>query len=68
LPKAAHDWLCLAQTSTQNGRCTTLIVRNIVKKVHKAKLRHLDDGNAPQEPASSKVEEADTRAFAAEIL
>jgi hypothetical protein len=60
--------MCLAQISAQNGRCTPLIVRNIVKKVHKAKLRHLDDGNAPQEPASSKVEEADTRAFATEIL
>jgi hypothetical protein len=42
--------------------------RNIVNKVHKAKLRHLDDGNAPQETASSKVEEADTRGFPAEIL
>jgi hypothetical protein len=58
----------VAQTSTQNGRCIPSTERNIIKKVHKAKLRHLDDGNAPQEPASSKVEEADTRGFPAEIL
>jgi len=57
-----------AQISAQSGRITPLTARSILKKVHKAKLRHLDDGNPPQEPALSTLEKADTRVFPAEIL
>jgi hypothetical protein len=44
------------------------MARIIGKRVHKARLRPLHDGNAPQEPALSMLEKADTRVFAAEIL
>jgi hypothetical protein len=54
-----------AQISAQRGRFTPLTERSIVKKVDKAKLRHLDDGNPPQEPALSELEKADTRPFPA---
>jgi hypothetical protein len=57
-----------AQISAQRGQFTPLTERSIVKKVHKAKLGHLDDGNAPQEPVSSEVEEVDTRASPRVIL
>jgi hypothetical protein len=57
-----------AQISAQSGRFTPLTARSIVKKVLYAKLRHIEGGNAQQEPASSEVEKADTRAFPTEIL
>jgi hypothetical protein len=57
-----------AQISAQRGQFTPLTERSIVKKVHKAKLRHLDDGIPPQELALSRLEKADTRPFPTEIL
>lgn len=40
----------------------------LVKRAAEAKRCHMDNGNAPQEPALSEAEKADTRAFLREIL
>ena len=40
----------------------------LVTKAAEAKRCYLDNGNAPQEPAMSEAEQADTRAFLQEVL
>ncbi|MDX6751450.1 GIY-YIG nuclease family protein [Geminicoccaceae bacterium 1502E] len=51
-----------------NRAHVTWLEHELVKRAVSARQCHLDNGNAPQEPAMSEAEKADTRAFLKEIL
>ena len=51
-----------------NRAHVTWLEHALVAKAHEMKRCRVDNGNEPQEPALSKAEKADTRAFLREIL
>src|SRR5690606_26378504 len=51
-----------------NRAHVTWLEHALVKRATEAKRCHLDNGNAPQEPALSEAEKADTQGFLKEIL
>jgi len=51
-----------------NRAHVTWLEHAMIARALEAKRCHLDNGNAPQEPALSEAEKADTRAFLQEIL
>ena len=51
-----------------NRAHVTWLEHALVARAQDAKRCHLDNGNAPQEPAMSEAEKADTHAFLQEIL
>lgn len=65
------DWgIGFVSTSSSglNRAHITWLEYALVERAAGAKRSHLDNGNAPQEPALSEAEKADTRAFLNEIL
>lgn len=64
------DWgaVFVSNSGGLNRAHVTWLEYALVKRANEAKRCHLDNGNAPQEPALSEAEKADTRAFLKEIL
>lgn len=64
------DWgvVFVSNSGGLNRAHVTWLEHALVKRANEAKRCHLDNGNAPQEPALSEAEKADTRAFLKEVL
>lgn len=64
------DWAAVfvSNSGGLNRAHVTWLEHALVKRATEAMRCHLDNGNAPQEPALSEAEKADTRAFLKEIL
>jgi len=64
------DWgiVFVSNSAGLNRAHVTWLEFALVKRATEAKRCHLDNGNAPQEPALSEAEKADTRAFFRELL
>ena len=64
------DWgIVFVSTSGGLNRAhVTWLEHAFVDRANKTKRCHLDNGNAPQEPALTEAEKADTQAFLKEIL
>jgi hypothetical protein len=64
------DW-CVVFVSTSGGlnrAHVTWLEYALVQRATQAKRCHLDNGNAPQEPALTEAEKADTQGFLKEML
>jgi hypothetical protein len=68
--KEFWDWgMVFVSTSGGLNRAhVTWLEHALVKRATDTKRCHLDNGNAPQEPALTEAEKADTQAFLKEIL
>jgi hypothetical protein len=64
------DWAAVfvSNSGGLNRAHVTWLEHALVKRATDAKRCHLDNGNAPQEPALSEAEKADTQGFLKEIL
>lgn len=64
------DWAAVFVSSSGglNRAHVTWLEYALVKRAADAKRCHLDNGNAPQEPALTEAEKADTQGFLKEIL
>lgn len=64
------DWgvVFVSNSAGLNRAHVTWLEHALVKRAADAKRCHLDNGNAPQEPALSEAEKADTQGFLKEIL
>lgn len=64
------DWavVFVSNSGGLNRAHVTWLEHALVKRATEAKRCHLDNGNAPQEPALSEAERADTQGFLKEIL
>jgi hypothetical protein len=58
----------VSNSSGLNRAHVTWLEHALIRRATDAKRCYLDNGNAPQEPAMSEAEKADTRAFLKEIL
>jgi hypothetical protein len=64
------DWaiVFVSNSGGLNRAHVTWLEHALLKRATEAKRCHLDNGNAPQEPALSEAEKADTQGFLKEIL
>jgi hypothetical protein len=64
------DWgaVFVSNSGGLNRAHVTWLEHALLKRAADAKRCHLDNGNAPQEPALSKAEKGDTQGFLKEIL
>lgn len=64
------DWgiVFVSNSGGLNRAHVTWLEHALVRRAAEAKRCHLDNGNAPQEPALSEAEKADTQGFLKEIL
>lgn len=64
------DWgvVFVSTSGGLNRAHVTWLEYALVKRAHEAKRCYLDNGNAPQEPAMTEAEKADTQGFLKEML
>src|SRR5216683_655703 len=64
------DWamVFVSTSGGLNGAHATWLEYSLIARANETKRCHLDNGNAPQEPALTEAEKADTQAFLKEIL
>ena len=64
------DWamVFVSTSGGLNGAHATWLEYSLIARANETKRCHLDNGNAPQEPALTEAEKADTKAFLKELL